>query len=163
CKRGRHRHPGAQDEGLFRSRSERSCRPGGRSEAAGIDEGRGSAAAPDTRSRGGAEDRPTDDGRGDPDRSGLRAPLERGPNLRRRAHVPGATVNVSWNTERAELLLEAGRAEDAEHEARAVLAADPHDPFALVLLARSLIMQGRGAEAVAAARDAVSHDPDDEL
>ena len=72
-------------------------------------------------------------------------------------------MNASSNNERAELLLVAGRAEDAEREAREVLAADPHDPFALVLLARSLIMQGRGAEAVAAARDAVSHDPDDEL
>jgi Flp pilus assembly protein TadD len=72
-------------------------------------------------------------------------------------------MNVPSNTERAELLLDAGRAEAAEREARAVLAADPHDPPALVLLARSLIMQGRGAEAVAAARDAVSHDPDDEF
>jgi Flp pilus assembly protein TadD len=72
-------------------------------------------------------------------------------------------VNELPHTERAEFLLEAGRAEDAEREARTVLAADPHDPFALGLLARALIMQGRGAEAVAAAREAISHDPDDEF
>jgi Flp pilus assembly protein TadD len=72
-------------------------------------------------------------------------------------------VSATSSTDRAELLLEAGRAAEAEREARAILASDPHDPYALVLLARALIILGRGDEAVATARDAVAHDPDDEL
>ena len=72
-------------------------------------------------------------------------------------------MNVWLDTDRAELLLEAGKAEAAEREARSLLAGDPHDSYALVLLARALIVLGRADEAVVTARDAVAHDPDDEL
>jgi len=48
--------------------------------------------------------------------------------------------------DRAELLLEAGRPEDAECEARASLLAQPDDGHAHGILARALVMQGRGEE-----------------
>ena len=72
-------------------------------------------------------------------------------------------MSASPSTERAELLLEAGQAAAAEREARAILAGDPHDPYALVLLAHALVMLDRTDEAVATAREAVAHDPDDEV
>lgn len=64
--------------------------------------------------------------------------------------------------ERAELLLEAGRPEDAEREARASLLAEPGDGYAHGILARALVMRGRSEEAVAAAREALEDDPEDE-
>jgi tetratricopeptide (TPR) repeat protein len=72
-------------------------------------------------------------------------------------------VNAGSHADRAELLLEAGQAAAAEREARAILAADPHEPYAQVLLARALIMLGRADEAVETAREAVAVDPDEEF
>src|SRR4029450_7993475 len=61
----------------------------------------------------------------------------------RRARLPRPAMSESA-IDRAELLLEAGRPEDAEREARASLLAQPGDGYAHGMLARAVVMQGGG-------------------
>jgi tetratricopeptide (TPR) repeat protein len=66
---------------------------------------------------------------------------------------------MSAHLDRARLLLAQSRPADAERESMLALAAQPDDPEALAFLALSQIEQGRGEEALEAARDAVGLAP----
>jgi tetratricopeptide (TPR) repeat protein len=62
--------------------------------------------------------------------------------------------------QRAEALLDLGRAEDARRHLARVVASDPENAAALGLLARALVLTGRPADALVAANRAAAADPE---
>ncbi len=67
---------------------------------------------------------------------------------------------MNRNIERAQLLLERGRPELAEKEARTALIEDPESPYALAMLSLALLGQEKNDEAYRTAKTAVSSAPD---
>jgi tetratricopeptide (TPR) repeat protein len=72
---------------------------------------------------------------------------------------PQSAIEMSAHLDRARLLLAQSRPLDAERESMLALADQPDDPQALAFLALSQIEQGKGDEALEAARDAVGLAP----
>jgi tetratricopeptide (TPR) repeat protein len=68
---------------------------------------------------------------------------------------------MSAHLDRARLLLAQSRPADAERESMLALAQQPEDPQALAFLALSRIEQGKGKEALEAARNAIGLAPDE--